>query len=236
MKTFTKDVLAEFDGQEGRPAYIARGEKVFDVSKSKLWSGGLHMKRHHAGQDLSTALAAAPHDAGVLERYPQVGVLEKVVEAERPVPRVLALLLSRYPALRRHPHPIMVHFPIVFLLAAVFFDLLYRAVGGSFATTALHCLVAGILFTPLGMMTGFYAWWLNYQAKPIRPVTLKIWFSFLLLGISVGLLFWRTAVPGILNNLRVESVLFVLVELSLVPLVTAIGWLGAGLTLPVEKT
>jgi predicted heme/steroid binding protein/uncharacterized membrane protein len=235
MKTFTKDVLAEFDGKEGRPAYIAQGGKVFDVSKSKLWPGGLHMKRHHAGQDLSTALAAAPHDAGVLERYPQVGVLEKAAEAERPVPQVLALLLSRYPALRRHPHPIMVHFPIAFLLAAVFFDLLYRVVGGSFATTALHCLAAGVLFTPLGMLTGFYAWWLNYQARPIRATTLKIRFSFLLLGISIGLLFWRAADPGILNTLQVESVLFVLLELSLVPLVTAIGWLGAGLTLPVEK-
>ena len=40
--------------------YIAQGGKVIDVTASKLWKGGLHMKRHRAGSDLSADIAAAP--------------------------------------------------------------------------------------------------------------------------------------------------------------------------------
>ena len=80
MKEFTPDELAKYNGQSGNPVYIAHDGKVYDVSESKLWRNGLHMKRHHAGQELTTDIQAAPHETDVLERYPQVGVLKKVVD------------------------------------------------------------------------------------------------------------------------------------------------------------
>src|ERR1700690_3942651 len=80
-KTFTRAELAAYNGQEGRPAYIAYKGRVIDVTASRMWRGGSHMKRHVAGQDLTAEIAAAPHDVDVLDRFPQVGVL-----AEEPVP------------------------------------------------------------------------------------------------------------------------------------------------------
>jgi predicted heme/steroid binding protein len=57
---FDPETLAGFDGAEGRPAYIAHGGKVYDVTALKLWRAGLHMK-HRAGGDLTEALGRAPH-------------------------------------------------------------------------------------------------------------------------------------------------------------------------------
>ena len=53
MKEFNSAELAQFDGENGKPIYIAHAGKVYDVSESKLWRKGMHMKRHAAGRDLS---------------------------------------------------------------------------------------------------------------------------------------------------------------------------------------
>ncbi len=156
MKEIDSRELSEGNGQDGKPVYIAHQGKVFDVSESKLWKGGLHMKRHHAGKDLTTDIQGAPHGTEVLERYPQVAVLKKGEGAEREIPESLSRLLSRFPMLRRHPHPMTIHFPIVFMFSTTLFNLLYLLTGvRSFELTALNCLGAGILFTPVAMVTGY---------------------------------------------------------------------------------
>lgn len=60
MKEFELEALAEYDGKDGRPVYIVHQGRVFDVSQSRMWKGGLHMKRHHAGRDLTTDFGGAP--------------------------------------------------------------------------------------------------------------------------------------------------------------------------------
>jgi len=235
MKEFDPESFAEFNGKAGGPIYIAHRGMVFDVSSSKFWKTGLHMKRHQAGKDLTTDIEAAPHGTEVLDRYPQVGILNKKEEGVRPRPKVLSGLLDRFPVLRRHPHPMLVHFPIVFMISPTLFNLLYLITGvQSFETTAFHCLGGGILFTPLAVLTGYFTWWLNYLAKPMKAVTIKIRFSFLLLTISVIAFIWRFLRPGVLIPLTGESLLYFSLILSLIPIVTVIGWFGATLTFPLK--
>jgi uncharacterized membrane protein len=194
------------------------------------------MKRHEAGKDLTDDIEAAPHGKEVLDRFPQVGILRKQGEAERPLPRLLADLLDRFPFLRRHPHPMLVHFPIVFMFSPTLFNLLYLVTGvPSFETTAFHCLGGGILFTPPVILTGYFTWWLNYLAKPMKPVAIKIRFSFLLLSISVIAFTWRLLSPDLFIDFTAGSILYFLLTLSLIPVVTVIGWFGATLTFPLEK-
>ena len=76
MKEITSEELAGFDGKEGRPVYVAFQGRVYDVTQSRLWSTGTHMKRHPSGKELTGEIAAAPHGPEVLDRYPQVGTLK----------------------------------------------------------------------------------------------------------------------------------------------------------------
>jgi predicted heme/steroid binding protein/uncharacterized membrane protein len=236
MKELEPKELKKYDGKNGNPAYIAHKGNVFDVTGSTKWKGGIHMLRHHAGEDLTAELAAAPHGMDLLARYPQVGVVKKNEAPDRPMPVMVSWILARYPMLRRHPHPMTVHFPIVFMFSAAIFTLLYLCTGiASFESTAMNCLGAGIFFTPVAIATGYCTWWLNYSARPLRPVIIKQILSWLLLAIATASFIWRIAVPDILVPFGSTSMVYLILILSLVPLVSVIGWFGASLTFPVEK-
>ena len=236
MKEFNEAELAKYNGENGNPIYITYKNKVYDVTESKLWRTGLHMKRHHAGQDLTADIQGAPHEPDVLDRYPQVGTLKKKV-VEQHIPTALSWLLERVPMLRRHPHPMTVHFPIVFAFCATTFNILYLVTGiKSMETTALNCLAAGILFTAVAIATGLYTWWLNYLARPLKAAKVKIPLSLILLVTQIIAFIWRINVPEVMDSIRGANIIYLLLVLSLFPMVVVIGWFGAHLTFPVEKS
>jgi len=238
MKEFDQQHLAAFNGQEaGKAVYVARNGKVYDVSASKLWKNGMHMNRHQAGNDLSVDFEAAPHGEEVLERVKQVGVfISTDKETMRPLPAWLARVLSKFPIIARHPHPMLVHYPIVFMFSVTGFTLLAMISGNmAFATTAKHCLAAGLLFTPLAIGTGLFTWWLNYQSKAIRAVRIKIWVSLILMALATTIFIWQLMVPDILVRSGLGRLAYLLIVCSLVPLVSVVGWFGAQLTFPLTK-
>lgn len=73
----TRNELKKFDGKNGAPTYVAVAGIVYDVSSSTRWNEGLHEDIHHAGADLTDALATAPHVKAVIENFPVVGKLEE---------------------------------------------------------------------------------------------------------------------------------------------------------------
>jgi predicted heme/steroid binding protein len=75
MRQFTAEELKQFDGKDGRPAYVAVKGKVYDVTQSSLWDSGSHFE-HLAGMDLTEIFASAPHGEEVLERVTVVGELK----------------------------------------------------------------------------------------------------------------------------------------------------------------
>jgi len=236
MKEIDPQELSKFNGKDGNPVYIVHRGRVFDVSASKLWKTGLHMNRHHAGRDLTTDIQAAPHGLEVLERYPQVATVRPGPLAEKPIPDFLALLLKRFPMLRRHPHPMTIHFPIVFMFAAPLFTFLFLLTGiRSFETTAWHCLGGGLLFTPVAIGTGYYTWWLNYRARSLRPVRIKQKVSLILLGTALITMFWRSFDSAILISSGPVRWIYLILVFSLLPLVSIMGWFGAQMTFPIEK-
>jgi predicted heme/steroid binding protein len=72
---FTRESLADFDGKDGRPAYVAFAGKVYDLTGSVMWEGGEHEGEHSAGADLTAEMDDAPHFPEELDSFPLVGSL-----------------------------------------------------------------------------------------------------------------------------------------------------------------
>ncbi len=241
LKEFTLAELAEYHGAEGRRAYIAFKGRVYDVSDSALWAGGEHMVVHLAGRDLTGEFAEAPHGEEVFQRYPQVGVLREETGEEEisrtPKPGFWDRLFKRFPVLKRHPHPMVVHFPIVFFVSSPIFAVLFLLTGeGSFETTGWHCLGGGVLFTPVALVTGLLTWWRNYELRPLRPIIIKLVLTPLLLAVGAGAFIWRWLAPDILLSLNHwTGKVYLALVCSTFPLVSLIGWYGATLTFPLHE-
>jgi archaellum biogenesis ATPase FlaH len=85
------------------------------------------------------------------------------------------------------------------------------------------------------MATGLYTWWLNYMARPIRAVNIKIVVSVALLIDSLTAFVWRVSVPEVLQFFTPFSTLYFVLILAVTPLVVTLGWFGANLTFPIER-
>lgn len=73
-RKFTIQQLSEFNGKNGKPAYVGFEGKVYDVTESYQWGEGDHMG-HMAGQDLTDFMDVAPHAPDVMEQMKVVGEL-----------------------------------------------------------------------------------------------------------------------------------------------------------------
>ncbi len=80
----TSDEMSRYDGKEGRSAYITYNGILYDVTNSKLWREGSHLKRHSAGCDLTEVLKTAPHGEDKVLKMPVVGKLLQVKEPSKP--------------------------------------------------------------------------------------------------------------------------------------------------------
>lgn len=71
----TLEQLKEYDGEDGRPAYVAVDGIIYDVSDSNFWKNGAH-NGFSAGNDLTDAIKTkSPHGVVNLERVPAIGEL-----------------------------------------------------------------------------------------------------------------------------------------------------------------
>jgi len=237
LREFTAQELAEYDGREGRPAYVAFGGTVYDVSTSPLWKKGTHFKRHLPGADLSDQLGCAPHGADVLSRpgIEPVGILVKSY-AEDPVPPVLAALYSRFPFLRRHTHPASVHFPIAFLTAASLFTFLSFLVpdllGVDTERTAFLMLCLAALFTPAAIATGVLSWRVNYQFRSYKRIRILLGLSVAILALEAVCLALR--IPGPVGRGGVGLVYDGLMLLA-GPLAGITGYQGGQMIFPTKR-
>jgi len=178
-KRVTNDELKQNHGQAGRPAHVAYRGRVYDVSASKLWVGGLHQRRHQAGADLTTEFAAAPHDESVLARVPEVGELE--TREGQALPPLLGFLLDL------HPHPIAIHFPIALIVVAAAFLVFYLILDlTGLATAAYYVLLAGVITAPVAIATGGLSWWFNYGCRQTGVFRAKIRLALVLFPLSLA--------------------------------------------------
>ncbi len=238
-----KQELSANDGQEGRPAHIAYQGKVYDVSESRLWRRGVHVRRHHAGNDLTPDMAAAPHGEEVLERVPLVGELEVpaptpaeaggAAECEEPESRWVPLLDFYF---EQHPHPVAVHFPVALSVVSAIFVLLYLITNArGFETAAYYVLWVAAIMGPVSIATGAFSWWLNYGHKFTSAFRAKIGFSLIYTMLSWLAVFLRATTPDALVEREAVGWFYALLVLGLAPVVTILGRVGANILFPPKR-
>lgn len=237
MKTFSPEEISRSDGKEGRPALVIVDGQVYDVSSSKRWAGGLHMRRHQAGSDLSADLKAAPHGTEMLERVALIGRLSgPVKERSAGIKGTIEDLLDKHPFFRRHPHPAMVHFPLGLLMVTPLLEVAAILTGSSATEWAAYLTLAiGTISILAAIVTGYLTWWLNYEATDAGIIRIKrrlacIAFAFAL-SASLTRTFLVTDPLQITDWLVIAYVLNIFVVAGLVGYT---GFLGGKLTFPYE--
>lgn len=74
-KEFTLEELSQYDGSNGKPAYVAIEGIVYDVSKEPNWAGGTHFGLT-SGKDLTEEFKSCHGNAQFINRLPKVGILK----------------------------------------------------------------------------------------------------------------------------------------------------------------
>jgi len=238
LKKISIDDLRRHDGREGRPAWVGWDGKVYDVTGSRLWKEGVHVRKHNAGQDLTSDMDLAPHDDSVFEGWELVGELaaQQVAEAAYPEPAQWEQAI-----LDQHPHPISVHFPIALSLSAALFtalSLLLEFMNISFYQyfewAALFNVLLGAIGTPVSIATGYMSWWYNYGRTATPIFRTKILLSWVLVGLFVTAFVLRFISIGLgdagggIIAFRIYEVLV----LAGAPVVVALGFYGGKITFP----
>ncbi|MEN6564261.1 MAG: cytochrome b5 domain-containing protein [Christensenella sp.] len=71
----TLSELAQFNGKDGNPAYVAVDGVIYDVTNLPKWKNGEH-NGYSAGQDLTDIIKnKSPHGVAKLKDVPVVGKL-----------------------------------------------------------------------------------------------------------------------------------------------------------------
>ncbi|OOM69229.1 cytochrome b5 domain-containing protein [Clostridium sp. BL-8] len=76
QKRFTLEELAQYDGSDGKPTYVAVDGIVYDLSNVSSWSGGSHFGAK-AGKDLTDEFNSHHGMKEILSNIPKVGVLSE---------------------------------------------------------------------------------------------------------------------------------------------------------------
>ncbi len=232
-RTFTLQELEQFNGKDGQPAYTVVDGVVYDVTASKMWREGLHVRKHQAGKDMSADILLAPHPRDRLERFPRVGVVwtsapAPVQEAAPRIPFLAGLLY------RMHAHPASVHFPIALVAMAVLLDMAVVVLGmcscvpqeltRMLGAASQVNLFLGVLLAPAAILSGLVDWKFQFDGVATRLFRWKIGLSVLFMVVAgLALLCLLTGFGGPSYHLLLWS---------LAPMVMALGFVGGKITFP----
>jgi len=217
-KLFTKSELENYNGEDGKPIYVAFGSKVYDLSNSRLWAGGRHMGVHSAGAELSRSIENAPHGAEALSRFPIVGELA----SEEPAPVTIAQRIADL-----YPHSIIVHFPIAFSTTVSLFSLLYLITGeASFELASYYVLTLGLLASPFCGLSGIFSWKMKYRGVRNNTFTRKMWLTAALMGVTIVCFVWRFYDPAVLVRETNMSYVYLAMQFGMALIAAMLGHTG----------
>ena len=76
-REFTLEELSQYDGSNGKPAYVAVNGIVYDVSNAESWAGGTHMGLT-SGKDYTEDFSSCHGNNKILSKLARIGVLKHI--------------------------------------------------------------------------------------------------------------------------------------------------------------
>ena len=129
-----------------------------------------------------------------------------------------------------HFHSIAVHFTNALYPAAQFFLLLsyfYQKDSSLFAY--FHLMILATFSAPISFITGVIEWKQKYKGAKVRIFTRKRRFGLILLGLGIACTLWYGCQPDVLTHIGGLHIMFLLLNLIILPNVIYLGYLGGKL-------
>lgn len=127
-------------------------------------------------------------------------------------------------------HALCVHFPtafypvaIIFLFLALIFD------QDSYRNTYFYLMIIAAFFTPISHVTGIYEWKNKYRGAKTHIFINKIRYSLILSVVGALCVIWYWFCPEILNYTGIYNIIFIILNISTIPLIIYLGHLGGKL-------
>ncbi len=127
-------------------------------------------------------------------------------------------------------HAILVHFPTALYPVAIIFLFLALIFGKeSFSNTYFYLMMFATLFTPISHYTGILEWKKKFRGARTHIFINKIRFGIILNVVGGLCTTWYWLYPGILNHIGLFNIVFIILNISIIPIVAYLGHLGGRL-------
>lgn len=129
-----------------------------------------------------------------------------------------------------HSHQISAHFTTALFPVAIFFLILYFfSHCDSFCTTYFNLMILATFSTPISYLTGIIDWKLKFRGARTSIFIKKIWYGWVLTAIGLLCITWYWLYPTVFSSPGVASTVFLILNVSIIPVVVYLGYLGGRL-------
>lgn len=126
-----------------------------------------------------------------------------------------------------HIHSICIHFTNALYPVAILFMFLFLLSGKvSFHQTYFYIMVVATFSVPFSYLTGILEWKKRYKGAMIQIFLAKIIVGLVIFAIGGSCTLWRYISPGVLENGGIQSLAFIILNVSIVPPLIYLGHLG----------
>lgn len=127
-------------------------------------------------------------------------------------------------------HAMFVHFPTALYPVAIFFLFLAMLSDrNSFHNSYFYLMIIANLFTPISHLTGMLEWKKKYRGARTHIFISKIRYGLILIVVGGLCTTWYWFYPGVLDNTGVLNIVFIILNISILPIVGYLGHLGGKL-------
>ncbi len=127
-------------------------------------------------------------------------------------------------------HALSVHFPTALYPVAIFFLFLALILDrDSFRDLYFYLMIIAVFFTPISHYTGLLEWKKKFRGVRTHIFISKIRYGIILNVVGVLCTIWYWLCPGILDQIDVFNIVFIILNIFIISLVAYLGHLGGKL-------